>query len=610
MLDERIAELLLRWEAARRKGTPLSAGELCADAPHLAGEVRRRVEAIERMERILGVEAAEADTPTRVAAKGHVEWRLPRVPGYEIRRVLGQGGMGVVYEAGQSALRRTVAVKMMTSARLDPRQLARFRREAEVAARLQHPNVVQIFEVGEVEGQPFFSMEYVAGGSLADLLSRESLPVRQAAEIVEILARTLQAAHDAGIIHRDLKPSNVLLTGEGIPKIADFGIAKCLDQGTRHTNTGDVLGTLNYMSPEQAEGHPEKVGTASDVYGLGAILYELLAGRPPFQGSTPLETLRLVTREDPPAIGASQPQVPAELEAICRRCLEKSPTSRYPSAQALADDLRRFLDGQPVTAQRLGLLRRSGKWCRRNPRWLVTLGVLLLLPLIPIVFSEISQTRAQRQMRQRAERLAPQVREILQRNCFECHGHDLDDVRKDLNILDHDRLLRSDRNIVVPGSPDHSRLIQRIADGSMPPEEEERRLPRVTEEELTILKDWILGGAPPLPPEDPSRPIPATVPYSALAAQVRDIFEHRCYRCHKYDVAKGGIKILHHRLLLTVRKVVIPGQPDESELVHRIITSDVDLVMPPPPAKPLTPTEIDTVRQWIREGAAPFPKKE
>jgi hypothetical protein len=227
---------------------------------------------------------------------------------------------------------------------------------------------------------------------------------------------------------------------------------------------------------------------------------------------------------------------------------------------------------------------------------------------LPIVYL-IGEYRAHRQLRLRAEQEAPRVREILERNCFECHGQDRARIKKNLNILDHQQLVNAQRRIVVPGNPDGSRLIQRIVDGSMPPEEEETRLPRVTETELAVLRDWVVGGAPPLPPPDPENPIPPVVAYSELAAKAMVIFQQHCYQCHKYDVAKGGIKILNYRLLVDVRKVISPGKPEDSELYRLITSTDDDVRMPPPQESPLPPEAIATIRQWIEEGAPPFPKK-
>lgn len=658
MQEGPIDELLLQWEEARRNGRQLSVEELCANCPEHAEEVRRRIGAIVTMEQILGV-GAEDPTHLQLGAMQSAGLRdadpgqrptpqLPTIPGYQILEVIDQGGMGIVYKARQVGLGRVVAVKMMT--RLSSKMIDRFRAEAEAAARLHHPHIVQVFEVGQAGGLPFFSMEYVAGGSLAQYLKDHRPNVRHAAEFVEALARAVHAAHERGIVHRDLKPGNILLAGvrgqeSGIgsqeseirgqvsgvrdqrseasnetpvfvgpeaclltPKIADFGLAKRLDDVSGHTQTGEVLGTPSYMAPEQAEGKRELIGPRTDVYALGTILFEMVTGQPPFKGSSIIESLRMVATQDP-APPSRLADVPKDLDAICLTCLEKSPSRRYASAQALADDLRSFLDGRPVTARPIGPLRRLGKWCRRHPQWTAVLAaVAILLGLLPIYLA-VEAYRARQAVRQRAEQVAPQVREILRRNCFECHGQDPDNMEKDLNILDHRLLLENKRRIVVPEAPDDSRLIQRIADGSMPPEEEETRLPRLTETELTILRDWIEGGAPPLPPEDPKQPTPPVVPYSALADQVKSIFETHCYECHKFDAGKGGIKILHHRLLITVRKVVVPGRPDESELFHLITSKDEKTRMPPADYDRLSAQEIDTIRRWILEGAPGFPKR-
>jgi mono/diheme cytochrome c family protein len=606
-----IDKLMLRWEAARQQGQDPRPEELCAEHPQLIPQLRQRIHAVQAMERVLGVNQRDPEATVKLpgAGVGTDGDLLPQVPGYEIVRVVGQGGMGVDYQARQRGLGRTVAVKMISGLRLGPAQVARFRTEAEASARLQHANFVQIFEVGQVNGRPFFSMEYVDGGSLAQHLSRTRPGPRQAAELVRTLAQAIHTAHACGIVHRDLKPSNVMLSAAGIPKIADFGLAKRLDDDAGHTRTGEVLGTPSYMAPEQAAGQLERIGPATDVYALGAILYELLTGRPPFQGTSPLDSLRLVTTQEPVAPSRLAPSTPPDLEAICLKCLEKAPAARYASGRDLAEDLGRFLNGQPVTARRIGSVRRAWKWVRRHPQGATLAVALAGLAAFPLLYLT-GEYRAQRQLGLKAEQEAPRVREILQRNCFACHGEDPDRIRKNLNILDHQQLLNTERRIVVPGDPEHSRLIQRIADGSMPPEEEETRLPRVTEAELVILKDWVLGGAPPLPPPDPEHPTPPVVPYSELAAKTMGIFRKHCYKCHRFDEAKGGIKILNYRLLVNVRKVVVPGNPEDSELYKLITSPDEDSRMPPSEQRPLPPEAIATIRQWIQEGAPPFPKKQ
>jgi hypothetical protein len=608
--DEQIDELILRWEEARGQGVNLSPSALCAGCPQFVEEVRARIRAIEDMENILGVRDPD---PRRTLHEEELNGTtlpaepLPRIPGYEIVRVVGEGGMGVVYEAVQLDLGRTVAVKMISGPRLGPKLIARFRAEAEAAARLQHPNVLQIFEVGQVNERPFFSMEFVNGDTLAQRIARDRPAPRQAAELVETLARAVHSAHTVGIIHRDLKPANVMLTPTGTPKIADFGLAKRLDEDSGHTQTGEILGTPAYMAPEQAEGKRE-IGPAADIYALGAILYELLTGKPPFQGTTPLDTLRLVTTREPVPPRKLNQLVPPDLEAICLKCLEKSPSLRYASAHDLAEDLRKFLDGRPVVARRTGVLGRAWKWMWRHPVETAFVGLLLGLACLP-VYSLIAAYQTQREQRLRAEQQAPLVREILQQNCATCHDGTVvgDPPKKTFDALNHESLLDVARNIVIPGVPEKSRLLKRIADGSMPPEEDEKTLPRLTESELTSLREWILGGAPAFPPEDVAVPT-VVAPDSPVAAEVKKIFIERCYKCHKWDVAKGGIKILHHRLLVSVREVVVPGRPEESELFQLITQRKNQRTMPPD--KPLSAEEIATIRQWIVEGAPPFPRGE
>jgi serine/threonine protein kinase len=282
----------------------------------------------------------------------------PSVEDYEILGELGRGGMGVVYKARQRGLNRIVALKMIIGgSHAGEADLIRFRIEAEAVARLQHPNIIQIYDIGEQNGLPFFSLEFCSGGSLANKLNGTPLPGRQAAAVVEKLARAMEAAHREKIIHRDLKPANVLLTAEGEPKITDFGLAKRLDAAGQ-TQSGSVMGTPSYMAPEQASGRNKDIGPTTDVYQLGAILYELLTGRPPFRAPTPLDTVLQVISNQPVPPRLLNPHVDADLERVTLKCLEKDATLRYPSAAALAEDLRRYLDGQPVSARSIHLLER------------------------------------------------------------------------------------------------------------------------------------------------------------------------------------------------------------------------------------------------------------
>jgi hypothetical protein len=289
--------------------------------------------------------------------------------------------MGVVYEARQLALGRTVALKMiLAGAHAGPEELARFRTEAEAVARLQHPNIVQIHEIGEHGGYPYFSLEFCPGGSLDRKLQGTPMEPRAAGELVETLARAMQAAHDKGIIHRDLKPANVLLAEDGSPKITDFGLAKKLDEAGQ-TATGAVMGTPSYMAPEQAGGKSKDIGPAADVYALGAVLYECLTGRPPFQAASTLDTILQVLSDEPVPPRRLQPSVPPDLEAITLKCLEKQPAARYASARDLADDLGRFVAGETVRARRPGLADRARRWLRKHRQAAVSAAAVVLAVL-------------------------------------------------------------------------------------------------------------------------------------------------------------------------------------------------------------------------------------
>jgi hypothetical protein len=294
--------------------------------------------------------------------------RPPRIPGYEVDGVLGRGGMGIVYKSRQVAADRVVALKVLLHGpHASQDTLERFRVEAKAIARLQHPHIVQVYEVGEHDGLPFFSLEYCPGGSLDKKLAGTPLMAREAATLVQELALAIHAAHQKGIIHRDLTPANVLLAEDGTPKVTDFGLAKMVDE-TGRTVTGAVMGTPPYMAPEQAAGRVQSIGPATDVYALGAILYELLTGRPPFRAAVPMDTLQQVLSDEPVPPSRLQRKIPADLETICLKCLEKSPGQRYKSADALAGDLRRFLDGLPIQARRPGMAAQIRSWLRRPER--------------------------------------------------------------------------------------------------------------------------------------------------------------------------------------------------------------------------------------------------
>jgi WD40 repeat protein/tRNA A-37 threonylcarbamoyl transferase component Bud32 len=308
-------------------------------------------------------------------SKEELAAELPAVAGYEILGVLGRGAMGVVYKARHTRLNRLVALKMiLAGTHADRGQRQRFRVEAEAVARLQHPHIVQIHEIGEQDGRPYFALEYLEGGTLAGRVKDLTLSGPEAARVVEILARAIQAAHQKGVVHRDLKPGNVLVAGgPDLPlpqctlKVADFGLARLMDVDSRQTGSGAVMGTPSYMAPEQAEGKSREVGPAADIYALGAILYDLLTGRPPFKAETPIDTLLQVISQEPAPPTRLNAKIPRDLETVCLKCLRKEPARRYGSAEALAEDLHRYLAGEPILARPVGRLERLAKWARRRP---------------------------------------------------------------------------------------------------------------------------------------------------------------------------------------------------------------------------------------------------
>ncbi len=332
--------------------------------------------------------ALDDDTRPHTPRQNRSDW--PAVPGYDTLGWLGEGGMGVVYRANHQRLKRLVALKMIRSggqARGD--LVARFRTEAEAVARLRHPNILQIYDIGEANGLPFVALELLEGGSLRERLAGAPQPARQSAELLMTLARAVHVAHKAGIVHRDLKPSNVLCTFDGIPKITDFGLAKRIDSDDGHTESGQVMGSPSYMAPEQAKGHSRNVGPAADVYALGAILYEMLTGRPPFKAELPVETMRQVVDDDPVAPSQLVPRVPRDLETISLRCLRKDPARRYASAQELADDLHRYLHGQVIQARPTPAWERVVKWSGRHKLTAASLalGMTVLIGAIVGLFA-------------------------------------------------------------------------------------------------------------------------------------------------------------------------------------------------------------------------------
>ena len=339
--------------------------EACGDCPELLPRVKARlgqIRAVDGQFDALFPTPGSCPPPPASAEAGP-----PHFPGFEVRELLGRGGMGIVYRAWDQRLHRDVAIKMLIAgAYARPEELERFLRGAEAKAGLRHPNIVQVYDVGDLDGRPYFTMEFVEGGSLAQRLAGAPMPPGEAAVLVATLADAVQAAHDGGIIHRDLKPANILLTADGTPKVTDFGLARRLDGGAGLTQTGDTLGTPSYMAPEQAQGKSNTVGPAADVYALGAILYESLTGRPPFRSGTSVETIRQVIDDEPVPPSRLNARVARDLETICLKCLSKEPAGRYPSAAVLAEDLRRFRRGEAITARAPGRAERLARWLRRR----------------------------------------------------------------------------------------------------------------------------------------------------------------------------------------------------------------------------------------------------
>src|SRR5438477_10042819 len=299
---------------------------------------------------------------------------------YELLEEVGRGGQGVVFRARQKSLNRTVALKVISLGQWASKvHLKRFRREAEAAASLDHPGIVPIYEVGERDGSCYFSMKFIEGGQIDEVTKRTPMSIRQAAELIAKVARTVHYAHEHGILHRDIKPGNILLDKKGEPHLTDFGLARLIETESTVTRTKEVLGTPSYMAPEQAVGETKKLTSATDVYGLGAVLYQLLTGQPPFAGGTTYETIRLLLEREPRQPRFLNPKVDRDLSAICLKCLEKDPPRRYPAAAGLAEDLEHWLKHEPIRAKRSGVFTHTRKWVRRNQALIGTAAVCLLL---------------------------------------------------------------------------------------------------------------------------------------------------------------------------------------------------------------------------------------
>ncbi len=338
---------------------------------------------------------------------------------YQVIETIAKGGMGIVFKARQRKLNRIVAIKMILAGQFaDKTDVDRFYSEAEAAAALTHPNIVAIHEIGEVQGQHFFSMDYIEGHSLTEMVRENPLTPRRAAEFTRTIAETMQFAHDRGIVHRDLKPSNVLVDRQQRPLITDFGLAKQVSNQSQITVSGAIVGTPSYMPPEQAEGKGDLIGPRSDIYSLGAILYELVTGRPPFKAASPFETIRQVIQDEPLSPRLVNPGVPKDLETICLKCLQKEPGKRYDTSQDLADELGRFLRGEPINARPISRIARLWRLCKRNPATSAAIALAVLLLVTTAVVSttlSITTSRALAQSEQSLREAIAAVNDLFTR---------------------------------------------------------------------------------------------------------------------------------------------------------------------------------------------------
>lgn len=376
--DPQLLDLLDDYLSQLQAGKRPDRAALLREHPELASALK----CLEALEGLAPAASADSDLDSLAFEPQD----LPREFGpYELLEEIGRGGMGVVYKARQKALDRTVAVKMILATHLaSPEHVRRFQVEAWAAARLRHSNITQIHDVGQHHGQHYFAMEYVAGESLAQRIARQKLSFEEIVRLLSVVARAVDHLHAQGVVHRDLKPSNILLDGDGQPYVTDFGLAKVFVPGSEATTTGVIAGTPSYMAPEQASGHSSEVGPAADIYSLGAILYELLTGQPPFRRENPLDTLLDILGREPRYPRQLNPRVPHGLELICLKCLAKSPADRYGSAAALADDLERFARREPLAVRPPNLVERLIQWTRRKPALASRLGALGVFYLVEI----------------------------------------------------------------------------------------------------------------------------------------------------------------------------------------------------------------------------------
>jgi hypothetical protein len=382
MSESRVDAAIAEYLQAAEAGTPVEGEAWLARYPDL----RQQLEEFLRDRSAFQHAAEPIDHDKTMAPREEdiaTDPRTVRYFGdYELQHEIARGGMGVVWKARQVSLNRPVALKMILAGQLaSAADVQRFRTEAEAAANLDHPNILPIYEVGEHEGQQYFSMKLIDGGSLADAIKAKALSEKQGVELLAKVARAVHFAHQRGILHRDLKPANILLDHAGTPYVTDFGLAKKVEGDSALTQTGAIVGTPSYMAPEQARAE-KSLSTAVDVYAIGAILYELLTGRPPFQAPTTLDTIMQVLEQEPKAPRTLNPKIGRDLETICLKCLEKEPNKRYASAQALAEDLERFLEGDAVKARPLGERESAVRWAKKHP---ITAALTILFTVVALL---------------------------------------------------------------------------------------------------------------------------------------------------------------------------------------------------------------------------------
>ncbi len=421
--EAKLEQVLADYVRSAERGQPLDRQQLIDRHPDLADDLQsffrnrdameQLAEPVQELAPTIGLDAEQTD------GGGN---RVRYFGDYELVEEIARGGMGVVYKARQVNLKRIVALKMILAGQLaSDTDVQRFHAEAEAAAKLDHPNIVPIFEIGQHEGQHYFSMAFVDGESLTREVAEGVFPPQEAAAVVRKVAQAIAYAHVEGVIHRDLKPANVLMDQDGQPRVTDFGLAKRVEAESGLTATGQVLGTPSYMPPEQASGETDQIGPLSDVYSLGAILYCLLTGRPPFQAANPLDTLMQVLEREPVSPRQLNPNVPKDLETICLKCLEKDRRRRYASAQALVDELQRFLNGEPIQARPISRPARAWRWCRRKPALATANALAVVATIVTLVILAVAVVR-ERGLRQRAE--WDSARLLYDQSCTKCVQQD------------------------------------------------------------------------------------------------------------------------------------------------------------------------------------------